>query len=46
MKIFQIDTFYKQVDDAYFVIGADDLIQWLGEKHALGSVFSLYELHV
>ena len=45
LEVSKINTFYKKIDDAYLVILLNYLIQRLGKKNALGSVFSLYELH-
>ena len=44
-KIAKIDAFNKKVNYSYFIILLNYLIQRFGEKYALGSVFSLYELH-
>ena len=44
-KIAEMDAFNKKVNHANFIIGADYLIQRLGKKDALRSVFSLYKLH-
>jgi len=46
LKIVNMDTIHKHINDAHFVIAINNLVERLWEKQALFSVITLDKLHV
>ena len=44
-KIFRVDTLHKKINDTHLVILVNDLVEGLGKKEALFSVFPWMNLH-